>query len=73
MYKQTEYMWPLLIGYKSLYLYITIVKYFWLVNFTEYEDSTILESHIEKVQKSLLKITKQVKKSKEKAQEKQKL
>ena len=73
MYKQTEYMWPLLIGYKSLYLYITIVKYFWLVNFAEYEDSTILESHIEKVQESLLKITKQVKESKEKAQEKQKL
>ena len=73
MYKQTEYMWSLLIGYKSLYLYITIVKCFWLVNFAEYEDSTILESHIEKVQESLLKITKQVKESKEKAQEKQKL
>ena len=72
MYKQTEYMWSLLIGYKSLYLYITIVKCFWLVNFAEYEDSAMLESHIENVQESLLKITKQVKESKEKAQEKQK-
>ena len=45
---------------------------FWLVNFAEYEDSTMLESHIENVQESLLKITKQVKKSKEKAHEKQK-
>ena len=33
----------------------------------------MLESHIENVQESLLKITKQVKESKEKAQEKQKL
>ena len=72
MYKQTEYMWSLLIGYKSLYLYITIVNCFWLVNFAEYEDSAMLESHIENVQESLLKITKQVKESKEKAQEKQK-
>ena len=67
-------MWSLLIGY-DYYIRIFPLSNAFVqsINFAEYEDTTRLESHKEKVQESFLKITKEVKNSKEKAQEKQKL
>lgn len=60
-------MWSLLIGY-DYYIRIFALSNAFVqsINFAEYEDTTRLESHKEKVQESSLKITKEVKKERKK-------